>query len=89
MATIDFSKVDAAFQHLATDPQGQSHLQELFGTALARLKGGLPGLNDHEAQYVAASLLNQRVGAQSNIQHQGGTGTARVMHGFVIKTAVD
>jgi hypothetical protein len=86
MSSIDFKKVDAAFQHLASDPQGQSHLDE-FGSALHKLKGGLPGLNDHEAQYVASALLNQRVGVQSNI-HAGGT-AAKTVHGFVIKSAVD
>jgi hypothetical protein len=81
MSTIDFKKVDAAFQHLANE--GQSHLAE-FGAALTKLKGGLPGLNDHEAQYVASSLLNQRVGVQSNIDKASG----KLVHGFRIKSAV-
>ena len=85
MSTIDFTKVDAAFQHLANDPSGQSHLAE-FGQALNKLKSGLPGLNDHEAQFVASSLLHQRVGVQSNIDKAGGS---KLVHGFVIKSAVD
>lgn len=84
MSTIDFNKVDGAFQHLASDPQGQSQLAE-FGTALSKLKSALPNLNEHEAQYVATSLLQQRVGVQSNVT----TGSsAKVIHGFVIKSAV-
>lgn len=82
--TIDFKKVDAAFQHLANDPKGQAQLAE-FGAALNKLKGGLTGLNDHEAQFVASSLLNQRVGVQSNIDKAHG----KVVNGFVIKAAVD
>jgi hypothetical protein len=86
MATIDFNKVDAAFQHLANDPKGQADLAD-FGAALRKLKGALPGLNAHEAQYVASSLVHQTVGAQSNIQQSGGAG--KTVHGFVIKSAVD
>jgi len=85
MSTIDFKKVDAAFQHLANDAKGQSYLAE-FGAALTKLKGGLSGLNDHEAQYVTSSLLNQRVGVQSNADKAGG---AKLVHGFVIKSAVE
>jgi hypothetical protein len=81
---IDFKKVDAAFQHLANDPKGQSQLAE-FGAAIGKLKGALPSLNEFEAQYVAANLLQQRVGVQSNIVNAGGV---KVVHGFVIKSAV-
>ena len=84
MSSIDFKKVDAAFHHLANDATGQAHLADFSG-ALNKLKSSLSGLNDHEAQYVASSLLNQRSGVQSNIAQSG----ARVVHGFVIKSAVD
>jgi hypothetical protein len=57
-----------------------------FGAALAKLRRALPDLNDHEAQYVASSLLHQRVGVQSSA-HSGPD--ARVVNGFVIKRAVD
>jgi hypothetical protein len=86
MSTIDFQKVDKAFQRLATDPNAQTQLAGL-NTALTNLKSALPGLNDHEAHYVASSLLNQRVGVQSNVQPGGANSTT--VHGFVIKSAVD
>jgi len=85
MSTIDFKKVDAAFSHLANDQKGQAQLTE-FASALDRLKSGLPNLNEHEAQYVASALLNQRVGVQSSVT-KGGTG--KTVAGFVIKSAVD
>ena len=85
MSTIDFKKVDAAFTHLANDPKGQAQLTE-FAAALDHLKRATPNLNEHEAQFVASSLLHQRVGVQSNIHPAAGTKTVA---GFVIKTAVD
>jgi hypothetical protein len=85
MSSIDFKKVDAAFGHLANDHEGQAKLADFAG-ALDRLKKALPDVNEHEAQYIASSLLQQRVGVQSSIAIGG---NAKTVSGFVIKSAVD
>lgn len=84
MNTIDFGKVDAAFQQLANDKQGQAELSA-FAAALDTLRKAMPTLNEYEAQYVASALLHQRVGVPSNIER---TANLKTVSGFVIKSAV-
>lgn len=86
MSEISFKKVDAAFQNLADDERGQAALRE-FGQAIERLEKSLPDLNEFEAKYLVASLVEQRKGAHSSTQLKD-VGRAKEVHGFVIKSAV-
>ncbi|MDT7808079.1 MAG: hypothetical protein QOJ70_1892 [Acidobacteriota bacterium] len=87
--SIDFKKVDAAFQHLADNKDGNAALDQL-SKALDHLGGSLqPKLNAYETKYLLTNLIEQRQGAQAAgvIGGTGGT-KSRVKSGFLIKTAV-
>ena len=88
---IDFTKVDAAFQHLADTPEGNAALEQLkksldhVGTQVK------PHLNNSELHFVLTNLVQQRQGGFGpGILGAAATSVkgARVKSGFLIKTAV-
>jgi len=92
--SIDFKKVDAAFQKLADSKDGNAALDGL-AKALDNV-GAQSGqkLNTHELKYLLTNLVEQKQapGAQGPGFLTPTTGvarvSARVQSGFLIKTAV-
>jgi hypothetical protein len=86
--TVDFKKVDSAFQHLADSPEGNKALENLNSALNQVSKTAGSDLNSNETHYLLTNLVQQK---------QGGTGSAalaaapgaRVKSGFVIKTSVE
>jgi hypothetical protein len=84
--TIDFKKVDAAFQHLADSKDGNTALETL-SRALTDVGKQSPGLNEHETHFLLTNLVQQRQGGFGANLKTPAAG-ARVKSGFLIKTAV-
>lgn len=82
---IDFTKVDGAFQRLASSPEGNKALADLNKALAVVGRAAGPGLNSQEAHYLVTNLVQQRPGhfAPGKLENAGKT-----VHGFVIKVAV-
>lgn len=80
--SIDFEKVDAAFQRLGDEgSETLSRLDQLLDE-VAQQAGG--NLNEHEAHYLLTNLVQQREkGYAQNIDPDG-----RSVSGFHLRTAV-
>ena len=84
--TLDFKKIDAAFQHLADTAEGNAALDSLH-KALDGVGKQAHGLNENEVFYLLTNLVQQRQGGfGSNIKTPAAG--ARIKNGFLIKTAV-
>lgn len=83
--SIDFKKVDAAFQRLADSKEGNAVLEDL--SRAFDVVGKQSKLNPYETKYVLSNLIEQRQGAQGPNLAKGGP-EATVKSGFLIKTAV-
>jgi hypothetical protein len=93
-SSIDFTKVDQAFQHLADTAEGNAALTRL-GEALDHVGGSLkPALNPSEVHYLLTNLVQQRhaapfgPGLLGSGATRAGEKAGRVKAGFFIKTAV-
>jgi hypothetical protein len=87
--TLDFDKVDAAFQHLGHTAEGHKVLEALNGVINQLHTSVKPGLNSFELRYVLQNLIQQRDFSDS----KGATASAApqaptVASGFRIQTAV-
>lgn len=85
--SVDFEKVDAAFQHLADSDEGNEALAQL-SEALEAVGRQAERLNEHEVHYLLTNLVQQRepgYGPQVNVSQTRGTKSVR---GFLIMTAV-
>jgi hypothetical protein len=83
---IDFAKVDSAFQQLASAPEGNEALANL-NSALDAVGQQSGDLNEDEVHYLLTNLVQQRLGGFGPNVKEPVEG-ARVVQGFVIKTAV-
>jgi hypothetical protein len=85
--TVDFAKIDTAFQQLAASDQGTRALAAL-AAALTDVTNVASGLNSAEAHYLLVNLVNQREQGPA-VQHQPlSVSDARAVSGFKILTAV-
>jgi hypothetical protein len=84
--SVDFKKVDAAFQHLADSPEGNAALDTL-SKALDDVGKTAQGLNEHEIHYVLTNLVQQRQGGfGANVKSSAPA--VKIKSSFLIKTAV-
>jgi hypothetical protein len=85
--TVDFAKIDAAFQQLTASDQGTGALAAL-SAALTGVTNVASDLNSAEAHYLLVNLVNQREQGPA-VQHQPLSGSnAQAVSGFKILTAV-
>lgn len=88
MSSIDFSKVDKAFQSLADTKEGNASLEQLR-KALDNVASSVnPQLNEQEARYLVNNLVQQRVGGFSAGILKEVEG-ARKVSTFILKTSVN
>src|SRR5262245_27287428 len=85
--TIDFAKVDAAFQKLADTATGNDALEGL-NRAILNINRQFTELNENEFHYLITNLVMQRQGGFGPNIKSSETGGARIKNGFLIKTAV-
>ena len=86
--SVDFKKVDAAFQHLADSDDGKAALQGL-SDAIDGVAAQVSDLNDGELHYVLVHLVNQReAGPATDDELFRVADGAQVTSGFRILRAV-
>jgi len=85
--SVDLRNVDAAFQHLADNDEGNAALKEL-SEGLSAVAAQTSDLNDDELHYLLVHLVNQREDGPATNDEVFTTADSRLASGFTILRAV-
>lgn len=86
--SIDFDKVDAAFQQLASSDKGGAALEQLRAAHSAIGDALKPKLNQYELHYLLTNLTEQREASHGPGLLGKRAAGVKFKSGFFIKTAV-